>query len=113
MANHRRHVFVLLLLLGTLCFCCVCFAEFCVQVRRAIGYFAPIIDKAGLSVANKMLVDTGKKELCEALKAITNAAARGDTVLFHCTLGKDRTGMVAALILSVVRVFFVACVCVH
>lgn len=84
----------------------------CGQVRRAIGYFAPIIDKAGLSVANKMLVDTGKKELCEALKAITNAAARGDTVLFHCTLGKDRTGMVAALILSVVhRVFAARCVC--
>tara|TARA_R110002020_G_scaffold14693_6_gene52167 strand:- start:6145 stop:6879 length:735 start_codon:yes stop_codon:yes gene_type:complete len=41
-------------------------------------------------------------QLAEVLRAITTA--RDGIVLFHCTAGKDRTGVIAALLLSAVGV---------
>ena len=37
-----------------------------------------------------------------ALRVALGAAARGDAAIFHCTAGKDRTGLTAALILSLI-----------
>lgn len=45
---------------------------------------------------------TNQAQFREVLQAM--AAQRGGTVLFHCTAGKDRTGMIAALLLSLAGV---------
>lgn len=40
----------------------------------------------------------------EAIRAVLQAAAGGDPLLFHCTAGKDRTGVVAAVLLRALGV---------
>jgi len=47
-------------------------------------------------------LDTCGPQLAEVLRAIINA--RNGMVLFHCTAGKDRTGIIAALLLSMAGV---------
>ena len=43
-------------------------------------------------------------QLSKALSALIDAVLQGRTVLFHCTEGKDRTGILSAIILSVLGV---------
>lgn len=42
--------------------------------------------------------------LAQALNIIIDCSLRGECVLYHCTAGKDRTGILSALILSILGV---------
>lgn len=42
--------------------------------------------------------------LAQALNIIIDCSLRGECVLYHCTVGKDRTGILSALILSLLGV---------
>lgn len=53
----------------------------------------------------KMVSDSEtKKQIGNALSALIDAVLDGKRVLFHCTVGKDRTGVLAALVLSILGV---------
>ncbi|NMN99889.1 tyrosine-protein phosphatase [Gordonia sp. TBRC 11910] len=45
-----------------------------------------------------------RAQFATALRTITTTVAAGDSVIFHCTAGKDRTGWAAALILTIAGV---------
>ena len=47
------------------------------------------------------LLESSDAELAAALRALLSSLERGAPVLFFCRAGKDRTGLVAALILSI------------
>jgi protein-tyrosine phosphatase len=51
---------------------------------------------------NKAVVDQGQPEVAAALRVI--AAASAAPLLFHCVAGKDRTGLIAALLLALADV---------
>jgi protein-tyrosine phosphatase len=51
---------------------------------------------------NKAVLDQGQPEVAAALRVI--AAASAAPLLFHCVAGKDRTGLVAALLLALADV---------
>jgi protein-tyrosine phosphatase len=44
--------------------------------------------------------ESGRSAFSVALNLIADTAGRGESVLFHCTAGKDRTGWLAALVLT-------------
>lgn len=48
----------------------------------------------------EIMIDEIHPEIVEAMNIIANALRHHEAVLFHCTAGKDRTGMLAALLLS-------------
>ncbi len=53
----------------------------------------------------KMVTDSNtKKQIGKALSELIDAVLDGKRVLFHCTAGKDRTGVLAALVLSILGV---------
>jgi len=53
----------------------------------------------------KMVTDSEtKKQIGKALSELIDAILDGKRVLFHCTAGKDRTGVLAALVLSILDV---------
>lgn len=65
-----------------------------------------LIRKVGVDVPDLMLEhyyimarDSGP-QFASALGAIADALDRGEPVVFHCAAGKDRTGLVAALLLG-------------
>lgn len=64
------------------------------------------MDEGGLILLNKILVDVGSKGIGRALRVVTDGISKNDPrpVYFYCSAGKDRTGLVAALILSVLGV---------
>lgn len=47
---------------------------------------------------------TSQAGLAQALNIIIDCSLRGECVLYHCTVGKDRTGILSALILSLLGV---------
>jgi protein-tyrosine phosphatase len=51
---------------------------------------------------NSLVLDLARSELAAVLRAIAHAPIGG--VLFHCVAGKDRTGIVAALLLALAGV---------
>eukprot|EP00195_Chlamydomonas_chlamydogama_P013534 CAMPEP_0202890628 /NCGR_PEP_ID=MMETSP1392-20130828/968_1 /ASSEMBLY_ACC=CAM_ASM_000868 /TAXON_ID=225041 /ORGANISM="Chlamydomonas chlamydogama, Strain SAG 11-48b" /LENGTH=312 /DNA_ID=CAMNT_0049574231 /DNA_START=219 /DNA_END=1157 /DNA_ORIENTATION=- len=58
------------------------------------------INAGGLPLLYKILLDTSKPEFCTVLRLISEALEAGRPVLFFCKAGKDRTGLVAALVLA-------------
>ena len=48
----------------------------------------------------RMVSDECRESLSLTMQAIMDSAIQGRTVLFHCTEGKDRTGLVAAILLT-------------
>jgi len=50
------------------------------------------------------VAEDGTKEIREALELIAAASAEGAPLVFHCASGKDRTGLLAALVLSILGV---------
>lgn len=44
------------------------------------------------------------KQISDVVKIIADGLSRGERVLFHCAAGRDRTGLVAALTLSLIEV---------
>ena len=47
----------------------------------------------------RIMLDHGRREVAAAVAAITDPAATSAPVVFHCHTGKDRTGLVAVLLL--------------
>lgn len=63
------------------------------------------MDEGGLLLLNRVLVEAGAGAVGRALTALTDAArAGGGPVYFYCSAGKDRTGLLAALVLKVLGV---------
>lgn len=60
-----------------------------------------VVDTKTLYSMYKQIVETGKSEIKQALKLLIDA--EGPT-LFHCASGKDRTGIISMLLLSLVGV---------
>jgi protein-tyrosine phosphatase len=59
-------------------------------VRLAEGYFTNVIEAEG--------------RIAEIIRLISERLIAGDRVLFHCAAGRDRTGVIAAIILGLVGV---------
>ena len=55
----------------------------------------------GLSNMYHCLLESSDAEIGAALRALLSSAERGAPALFFCRAGKDRTGLVAALVLSI------------
>jgi len=51
---------------------------------------------------NCVVLDAAKEQICDVMQAIAGAPEGG--VLFHCESGKDRTGLIAALLLALADV---------
>lgn len=66
-------------------------------IREAIPHMMPIYAKALLDVEVVA-------QLRNVIHTIISNATQGKTTLFHCTVGKDRTGAVAALLLDMLGV---------
>jgi protein-tyrosine phosphatase len=52
----------------------------------------------------RFLLDGGREAIAEAIRTITTAARRSPPVVFHCHTGKDRTGLIAIVLLSLASV---------
>ncbi|CAN8072146.1 unnamed protein product [Agarophyton chilense] len=72
------------------------------------------VDAGGLLLLNRILVEAGRAHTGRALRAVTSAITSADTlavahtpispVYIFCSAGKDRTGLLVALLLSVLGV---------
>ncbi|KDD72714.1 hypothetical protein H632_c2986p0, partial [Helicosporidium sp. ATCC 50920] len=60
----------------------------------------PQINARGLPMIYEILVDTAAGQLFQTLEAVREAADAGRPVFVFCKLGKDRTGVVSALLLA-------------
>ena len=58
--------------------------------------------KMTITEVYEYIVDNYKENICKALKAIANAPE--GAVLYHCFLGKDRTGILSMLLLTIAGV---------
>jgi hypothetical protein len=77
-------------------------------IYKALGWedemrdtIIPEINKGGLGLIYEILLETAGPDICRAMEIITDAAVQGKPQMVFCKLGKDRTGVMAALILSV------------
>lgn len=61
------------------------------------------MDKGGLILLNRVLIEAGARSIGRAMNAVTDGVQKG-IVYFYCSAGKDRTGLLAALILTVLGV---------
>jgi hypothetical protein len=52
----------------------------------------------------RFLLDGGREAVAGAVRTITGAARRSPPVVFHCHTGKDRTGLIAIVLLSLASV---------
>lgn len=73
--------------------------------RRHISLF-PDLDPTRMGATLSVLYQRTLEERSEAIATILRAVAEAPqgAVLFHCTLGKDRTGIIAALLLTLAGV---------
>jgi len=77
----------------------------CCQPSRKIGpLLLPVLNGMGLLGLNKILLESPETNV--RVGHILSLCAQRDNypIMFHCTHGKDRTGIVAALLLSVLGV---------
>lgn len=58
------------------------------------------INRGGLPMLYEIILEIAGPEIKCALEVITEAAEAGEPLLFFCRVGKDRTGVLAALLLS-------------
>lgn len=52
----------------------------------------------------RFLLDAGRAEIARAVATITRLAVQSPPVVFHCHTGKDRTGLIAIVVLSLTEV---------
>jgi hypothetical protein len=60
----------------------------------------PEINRGGLAWVYQILMESAQAQIRRALEVVLEAAERGEPALVFCKLGKDRTGLVSALILA-------------
>ncbi len=82
------------------------------KVVQALGYkifgyedamrdtLVPEINKGGLPLVYKILMDTAAADIKRSLELVSDGAEKQSPQLIFCRLGKDRTGLVSALILA-------------
>ena len=58
------------------------------------------VNAGGLGLLYRIILDSARPELCAALHLVLGALAGGRAVLIFCKAGKDRSGLLAALILA-------------
>jgi protein-tyrosine phosphatase len=63
---------------------------------------APSESQANLATAYAWFMDVGRNSLVEAITMLGDSA--NYPLVFHCTAGKDRTGVLAALVLDILNV---------
>jgi protein tyrosine/serine phosphatase len=71
-----------------------------INLDRAKSLVLKEVNAGGLPQLYEILLDSAMKEICQGLKIIRAAAERGESTLFFCKIGKDRTGLMAALVLA-------------
>lgn len=73
-----------------------------VRARRGV---VDCMDAGGLILLNRILVEASGGQIGKAMKTVTDGLRRQDgRVYFYCSAGKDRTGLLAALIFKVLGV---------
>eukprot|EP00277_Geminigera_cryophila_P017296 CAMPEP_0179441318 /NCGR_PEP_ID=MMETSP0799-20121207/24890_1 /TAXON_ID=46947 /ORGANISM="Geminigera cryophila, Strain CCMP2564" /LENGTH=369 /DNA_ID=CAMNT_0021225493 /DNA_START=3 /DNA_END=1112 /DNA_ORIENTATION=- len=77
-------------------------AYFAVSYTRAKQYFIDYINRAGLPLLNELILDYGGPSIKACLDVLADRS--NHPVAFYCTAGKDRTGLIAMLVLSVLGV---------
>lgn len=78
-------------------------ALFSRRVRKALkNVFLDEINDGGLHLLNELMLRMGAPGIRYCLELISDR--ENHPILFHCTAGKDRTGIIAALILALVGV---------
>ena len=82
------------------------------KVAQALGYklfgyeeemrltLVPEINRGGLPLVYKILLDTASADIRRSLELVADGAESCKPQLIFCRLGKDRTGLVSALILA-------------
>lgn len=82
------------------------------KVAQALGYklfgydeemrttLVPEINRGGLPLVYKILMDTAAADIRRSLELVADGAEKQSPQLIFCRLGKDRTGLVSALILA-------------
>ena len=68
--------------------------------RRARAAAMRAINARGLAGLYACMLDSSGPEFAAALRAVSDAVAARAPLLFFCRVGKDRTGLLAALLLS-------------
>jgi protein tyrosine/serine phosphatase len=58
------------------------------------------INRGGLEMMYEIMFESSQREIGHVLQLVLDAAEAERPLLFYCAAGKDRTGMVAALLLS-------------
>lgn len=61
------------------------------------------MDEGGLILLNRVLVEAGARSIGHAMNVVTDGVQEGK-VYFYCSAGKDRTGLLAALVLKTIGV---------
>jgi protein tyrosine/serine phosphatase len=69
--------------------------------QRCVPFSCSEINRGGLALVYEILLDTAAADIHRALEVITIAAESRIPQLIFCKLGKDRTGLMSALILAV------------
>ena len=59
------------------------------------------LEDEGLGLLYTVIADTAPTEIGEVLSLVTEQVAKDKPVLFHCAKGKDRTGVIAALLMLI------------
>lgn len=67
--------------------------------KKVRSIFLKTINEGGLSLLNELVVDMSGKQIAEVLKLLADPS--NYPAAMYCTAGKDRTGLIAMLILSV------------
>jgi len=75
---------------------------FAVSYTRVRQYFIDYINRAGLPLLNELILDYGGPSIKACLDVLADRS--NHPVAFYCTAGKDRTGLIAMLVLSVLEV---------
>lgn len=60
----------------------------------------PEVNALGLPLVYEVILETAKEEIKMCMFKILEAQRRGEPVLIFCKLGKDRTGLMSALVLA-------------
>jgi len=74
----------------------------CCCRRRAVDVLVAVFARQGLLGLNQFMIQHAGKEISHVLKVM--ASPEHLPVVFHCMHGKDRTGLIAALVLHVLGV---------
>lgn len=72
------------------------------DAQRSTDLLLQEVNKGGLPQLYEVILESSKPELCAALRIITLCAEREGCAWIYCRAGKDRTGLVAMLVLAAV-----------